>query len=157
VYLIAEAPAELYVALTNDARGGIAVYGLLFFATQLLGLLATWPNDRSPGRIIFTFACASTACLCPLVFGFPSEMWVAHALFWPTLAVCHYARATMAGRLLVFSTLLALVLTHAGGLILAVLILATLLLRGARDETYLRAAGVFPAAIAIWALVKVAF
>src|SRR5262249_10811946 len=112
VYLIAEAPAELYVALTNDARGGIALYGLLSFTTQLLGLLATWLSDRSPGRVIFTFACASTACLCPLVFGFPSEMWVAHAVFWPTLAVCHYARANTAGRPLGFSSLPALGLTH---------------------------------------------
>lgn len=154
VYLIAEAPAEIYVALTNDPGGGIVLYGLLFFATPLLGLAATWAADRSPGRMIFSFACASTACLCPLVFGFPTEMWVAHALFWPTLAVCHYARANIAGSTLIFSALLALIFTHGGAVILALLILSTLLLRGARDAMYLRTAGIFPVALSIWALVK---
>jgi len=157
VYLIAEAPAEFYVALTDDPRGGIVLYGLLFFATQLVGLLATWAGDRSPGRIIFSFACASTACLCPLVFGFPSEMWVAHALFWPTLAVCHYARANTVGSVLIFSALLALIFTHGGAVLLGVLILATLLLRGARDPAYVRAARFFLMAVLIWALVKLIF
>ena len=92
VYVITYLPPDLYVALTRDARGGIILQGFLFFAAQLIGLAATWAADRSKGRLIFTFACASTACLCPLVFGFPTEMWMAHALFWPALAVCHYAR-----------------------------------------------------------------
>ncbi len=154
VYLIAEAPAQFYVALTDDPRGGIVLYGFLFFSTQLLGLLATWAGDRSPGRLIFTVACASTACLCPLVFGFPSEMWVAHALFWPTLAIGHYGRANIATRIWIFLALLALVFTHGGALILGVLILSTLLLRGVRDPAYVRAARLFLMAISIWALVK---
>ena len=155
-FLVTLLPAEIYVELTKDARGGITVYGLLFFAAPLLGLLATFAADRSKGRIIFSYACLSTACLCPLVFGFPTEMWMAHSLFWPTLALCHYGRGGIAGGALVFPMLLALVLTHEAALLLAAAIVATLALRGWRNGALLRALGAFLAAIAIWGLVKVA-
>ncbi len=141
VYLATGLPAEIYVHLTGDVRGGLTVLGLLFFAAQPAGLAATWAADRSRGRVIFTYACASTACLCPLVFGFPTEMWVAHALFWPTLAFCHYAPAGPRAIALLFALLLALVLTHAGAVVLALVILATMTLRGTRDTAFLRAAG----------------
>lgn len=157
VYLFSYLPAEAYVALTGDARGGITAYGLLFFGAQLLGLLATWAADRSQGSVIFRYACLSTACLCPLVFGFPTEMWMAHALFWPTLAVCHYARAGIKGAILVFALMLALVFTHEGALIFAAAILMTLLLRGLRDGAFLRAACALLAVASIWAVIKAMF
>ena len=68
------------------------LYGLLFYSAPLLGLIGTWAADRSQGRVFFSFACCSTALLCPLIFGFPTEMWLAHALFWPALAVSHSRR-----------------------------------------------------------------
>ena len=157
VYLFSYVPAETYIALTRDARGGIVAYGFLFFVAQLLGLAATFAADRSRGRIVFCTACASTACLCPLVFGFPTEMWMAHAVFWPALAVCQYVRAGIAGSALAFAVLLALVLTHEGAVILAIAILSTLLLRGVRDKAFLRAAGIFVVVMAIWVLMKAAF
>jgi hypothetical protein len=153
VYLFSLLPAETYVELTRDARGGIVIYGFLFFVAQLLGLLATFAADRSKDRIIFSYACVSTACLCPLVFGFPTEMWMAHALFWPALAICHYTRGGIGGFALVFAVLLALVFTHGGALIFAAAILATLLLRGMRDAAFLRAAGAFVVVMSIWAVV----
>jgi len=156
VYLFSLLPAETYVGLTGDARGGIELYGFLFYAAQLLGLAATFAADRSNGRIVFAYACLSTACLCPLVFGFPTEMWMAHAVFWPALAVCHYARPGIVGMIAVFAALLALVLTHEGALIFAAAIVSTLLLRGLRDAALLRAAGAFVVALAIWALVRLA-
>jgi hypothetical protein len=140
VYLLSSLPGEIYVALTDDARGGIAVYGFLFFAAPLVGLVATFAADRSKGRVISAFACGSTACLCPLVFGFPTEMWIAHALFWPTLALGHFARRDAAGSALVFAALAALAFTHEGALVLAIVIVATLLLRGRHDAAFLRAA-----------------
>ncbi|MFI4961848.1 MAG: hypothetical protein ACHP82_10415, partial [Hyphomicrobiales bacterium] len=87
-YVFAYIPAEAYVALTKNAKGGIVVYGLLFFSAPMLGLLATLAADHTTSRVIFVYACLSTACLCPLVFGAPTEMWMAHAVFWPALAVC---------------------------------------------------------------------
>jgi len=157
VYLFCHLPAETYVELTGEPYGGIVVYGFLFFVAPLLGLTATFAADRSQGRIIFSYACLSTACLCPLVFGFPTEMWMAHALFWPTLAVCHYARNSNRGIALVFATLLALVFTHEGALIFAVTIVATLSFRGVRDAAFLRAAAAFFVVLSIWAIVKAAF
>jgi hypothetical protein len=153
VYLFAYVPAETYVGLTGDARGGIDIYGLLFFGSQALGLAATYAADGSKGRIIFCTACVSVACLCPLVFGYPTEMWMAHALFWPTLAVCHYARESVAGYATVFAALTALVFTHEGALVFAVAILATLLLRGTRDAAFRRTAAALLGVMAIWALV----
>jgi hypothetical protein len=155
VYLLTEMPAEIYVGLTRDVRGGIAIYGFLFFAAQLMGLISTWLADNSGNRIIFTFACASTACLCPLVFGFPTEMWVAHAVFWPALAVCHYSRGGIAGNILVFAMLLALVLSHEGGLVLAVVIWITLILLGPKGAAFLRTSGGLLASLLVWTLVKV--
>ena len=157
VYLLSLLPAEAYVGLTGDPGGGIIVYGFLFFVAPFLGLIATLAADRSKGRIIFGYACFSTACLCPLVFGFPTEMWMAHALFWPTLAVAHYARRTIGGTTLLFALLLMLILTHEGALVLAAAIVATLLLRGLRDKVFLRGAGALLVAVSIWAAVKLIF
>lgn len=157
VYVISHLPAEIYVGLSGDAAGGIVIYGFLFFASPLLGLGVTYVADRSPARIFFTAACLSTAVLCPLVFAFPTEMWMAHAMFWPALAVCHGARDGIGGIILVFAALLALVLTHEGALVFAFAILATVAMRGLRDALFARAAGALLAAVAVWGAVKTAF
>jgi hypothetical protein len=157
VYLFCYLPAETYIGLTGDASGGIAVYGFLFFAAQIFGLTVTLAADRSEGRIIFSYACLSTACLCPLVFGFPTEMWMAHALFWPALAMSHSSRGGIGGNALVFAILLALVFTHEGALILGVVILVTPLFRGVRGAAFLGAAGSFLAIMSIWCAVKATY
>ncbi len=153
-YIFAFVPAEAYVGLTKDARGGIIIYGLLHFSAPLLSLLATRAVDRSPRRTILGWACLSTACVCPLVFGFPTEMWMAHALFWPALALCLYAPATPRATALVFVTLVALVFTHEGAVVFAVAIVATVFLHGRRDAAFVRTIVAFAAAMAIWTGVK---
>lgn len=154
VYIFSLRPAEAVVALTGSAAGGIVVYGLLWYAAPLVGLAATYAADRSNGRVIFSYACFSTALLCPLVFGFPTEMWLAHALFWPALAVSHHARPGLGGTALVFAVFLALIFTHEGAVIFAAVIVATQGLRGLRDRAFLRAAAAFGVALAIWVAVK---
>jgi hypothetical protein len=156
VYVFASAPAEAYIHLTRDANGGLDLYGFLFFAAPLLGLIATFAADRSKDRIITSFACSSTASLCPLVFGFPTEVWMAHALFWPTLAVCQYARRGIAGMALVFVALLALVFSYDGALVFAVAIVATLLLRGMWNAAFIRAGLCLLVVTAIWTSVRAA-
>jgi energy-converting hydrogenase Eha subunit B len=153
-YVFSFVPAETYVALTGHAKGGIVVYGLMQFAAPLLGLLATLAADRSKDRVIFQYTCLSTACLCPLVFGFPTEMWMAHALFWPALAVCHYAPVARSGAVAVFAALLALLVTHEGAVLFGLAILATLVLRGCRDPAFIRAVAAFTVAMTIWLIVK---
>jgi hypothetical protein len=157
VYLFCFVPAEAYVAATGDARGGINVYGFLFLSSQFLGLAATFAADRSRGRIIFGYACFSTACLSPLVYGAPTEMWMAHALFWPALALCHYARQSLAGFALLVTVLVALILTHEGAVVLAVALISTALLCGWRDARFRRAAGALVIALSVWAIVKSVF
>jgi hypothetical protein len=148
-------PAEIYVGLSGNPGAGIVVYGLLFYLAPLIGLIGTFTADRSHGRIIFAYACCSTALLCPLVFGFPTEMSLAHALFWPALAVSHYAKRTVIGTALVFVMMLTLAFTHEGALVLAFAIVATLAPRGWRGALFLRAAAVLVAVLAISAAARI--
>jgi hypothetical protein len=154
VFFLSLWPAEAYVGLTGDPHGGIAIYGFLFYVAPLAGLAGTFIVDRSRDRIMFVYACASTALLCPLVFGFPTEMWMAHALFWPTLASAHYARRCTLGTALVAIMMAALVFTHAGGVVLALVVVVTLGLHGLRHPLFLRGAIVLLAALAAWFIVK---
>ena len=154
-YVFAYVPAEAYVALTQNAKGGIVVYGLLFFSAPMLGLLATLAADRTIGRVIFGYACLSTACLCPLVFGVPTEMWIAHAVFWPVLAVCLCAPTNLRGAAAVFVGLLALVFTHEGAIVLSAAILFAIFLRGWHDLIFVRTLGAFFVVITIWLIVKI--
>ena len=140
VFLLTLWPAETLVGITGNPRAGIILYGLLFYVAPLAGLAATYAADRSPGRLIFVYGCGSTALLCPLTFGFPTEMWLAHAIFWPALALGHYAKPTPVGALLVFIAWLLLAFTHEGALVSLVVIVATLALRGLRSMIFVRAA-----------------
>lgn len=155
VYFLSLWPAELYVGLSGNPGAGIVVYGLLFYVAPLAGLIGTFAADRSRDRIIFVYACFSTALLCPLVFGFPTEMWLAHALFWPALAASHYANRALVGTVLVFILLLTLAFTHEGALILTFAIVATLAPRGLRDAAFLRAAAVLIVISAVSAAAKI--
>jgi hypothetical protein len=155
VFFLSLLPAQTYVGLSGDPGAGIVVYGLLFYLAPLAGLIGTFAADRSHGRVIFVYACCSTALLCPLVFGFPTEMWLAHALFWPTLAVCHYAKRTAAGTALVLVMMLALAFTHEGALVLAFAIVATLAPRGWRDASFLRAAAVMAVVLTLSVATKI--
>ena len=140
VFLLTLLPAEVVVGITSNPWAGIIAYGLLFYVSPLVGLAVTYAADRSPDRIIFVYACGSTALLCPLIFGFPTEMWLAHAIFWPALALSHYAKPTSAGALRVFTAWLLLAFTHEGALVLLLAIAATLAPRGLRSATFVRAA-----------------
>jgi hypothetical protein len=155
VYFLSLLPAELYVGLSGNTAAGIVVYGLLFYIAPLAGLIGTFATDHSRNRIIFVYACFSTALLGPLVFGFPTEMWLAHALFWPALAASHYAKRTPAGTALVFILLLALAFTHEGALVLTSAIVATLSPRGVRDAVFLRAVVALIVILALSAAVKI--
>jgi hypothetical protein len=153
-YVFAYIPAETYVAISKSARGGIFIYGLLHFSAPLLGLVSTWMADRTSSRVIFIYACFSTACLCPLVFGFPTEMWMAHAVFWPALALAICAPLNRAGTAAIFIALLALIFTHEGGIIFAITILSALFLRGGGDLRFRTALGAFLIAMMIWLVVR---
>ena len=155
VFFLSLLPAETYVRVSGNPGAGIMVYGALFYAAPLAGLIGTFAADRSRNRSIFVYACCSTALLCPLVFGFPTEMWFAHAVFWPTLAVSLYAKRTFAGTVLVFIMLLILAFTHEGALVLAVGIVATLASRGLRDATFMRAAAAIVGVLALSVAVKI--
>jgi hypothetical protein len=153
-YVFVHVPAETYVALTNDPRGGILAYGLLHFSSPLLGLLVTLAVDRTANRVIFAYACLSTACLCPLVFGVPTEMLMAHSVFWPALAVTLCAPANLRGAGAIFAALLALVFTHEGAVVLSIAILLAAFLRGWRERIFDLVLAAWFAAMLIWLITK---
>jgi hypothetical protein len=155
-YLFAYVPAEAYVSLTNDAKGGIFIYGLLRFSAPLLGLLVTLATDRTRGRVVFIYACLSTACLCPLVFGAPTEMWMAHAVFWPTLAISLSASVSLRAAVAMFAAFLALVFTHEGAVVLSLAILLALCLRTGREKVFVLGLAAWSVAMLIWLVVKLA-
>jgi hypothetical protein len=155
-YLYAYLPAQAYVGWANDPRGGIALYGFLDYLAPALGLLLTFVADRSPRRTVFTFACLSTACLCPLVFGAPTELWMTHALFWPALALSHDDGGKGRRTVLIFVLLTALALTHEGAIPLLGVLLLTLALRGWQDAQLRRVSLVAAGALAVWLSVKLA-
>ena len=155
-YLYSFIPAETYVALTKDPKGGIAIYGLLRFSAQLLGLIVTLSVDRTKGRTIFVYACLSTACICPLAFGAPTEMLLTHALFWPALAICHSAPASARGAVASVVGLLLLVLTHEGAVILSAVILFAAFPRNGRGTAFIWVVAAWFAAMTIWLIVKLA-
>src|SRR4051812_6000150 len=92
VYLLMLLPAETVVAITGNPWAGIIAYGLLFYTAPLAGLAGTYAADRLPGRGSFLYAGCSTAPLCPLFFWFPTQMWLAPAIFLPSLPLIHYSR-----------------------------------------------------------------
>jgi len=157
IFVLTLLPGEIFVELTGNPLDGIKVYGFLFYAAPFFGLVGTFAADRSRGRMIFTYACGSTALLCPLVFGFPTEMWLAHALFWPTIAICLYARRNVTGAAFVFTGMLGLVLTHEGALVLALAIVFAFALRGLSDPYFQRVTGALTAALVIWLAMRIAF
>lgn len=155
VHLLTHLPAEAYVGLVGDGAGGIRLYGLLFFAAPFAGLALTWALDRSEGKVSATFACAAMACLCPLVFGFPTEMWLSQSLVWPALVAVHRGDRGLGGWALAFVLLLLLGLTHEAGLVYAVVVSATAAIWGWTSRRWLLAATALAGVCAIWMGLKV--
>jgi len=153
VYLYAHLPAEIYGSLTGNAWAAIQIYAFLFFGAQFFGLALTYWLDRTRGRSIFVFACLSNAVLCPLVFGAPSEMWVAHAFFWPALAAAHCSTRRW-NWLAAFVTFLPLAFTHEGALIFLAAILGSVLVRKNEFPRFPQCLGAALAVLAVWIFVR---
>jgi len=84
-------------------------------------------------------------------------MWMAHALFWPVLALCLFAPMNARGGAAVAVTLCALVLTHGGAIVLTLSILFALFLRGGWDRRFMRACIAFGIAMLIWIALRFIF
>lgn len=123
-YLYAPLPGQIWVALSGDAAAGVALYAALHAAAPALGLAASWVADRS--GVIRLWAAACVVLCCPMLFGFPTEMWVGMAAFWPAMALAWTPGG--AGRAALAALAMAITaLSHEAGL-LWVLGLALLLL-----------------------------
>lgn len=153
-YALTLAPGEMAVTLTGAPSVGVFVYGLCLFSAPAVSLATTFALDHAPHRPYSAFACASTALLCPLVFGFPTEMWIAHTLFWPAFACAMTAPASWRGLALLAVLMIGLVLAHEGGLVLGFGIVVATALRSLRDPKFLRALACFAFGVAVWLAVN---
>ncbi|MCB1510108.1 MAG: hypothetical protein KDJ36_04335 [Hyphomicrobiaceae bacterium] len=157
VWVYAHWPSELLVAATGAPSLGVALYGVLLFSAPLFGLLWTAAVDRSEGRVVLTAASASTALVLPLVFGFPTEMWVSHALFWPCLAMAHGGRVGIGWTVAMVMSMVALMLSHGGGVVFAGLVVASVLLRSQRRTGLMLPLAGLVAGAAVWLTMRLAF
>jgi len=153
-YALTLAPGEIVVALGGAPAAGVFVYGLCLFSAPAFSLAATFALDRAAGRPYFVFACASTALLCPLVFGFPTEMWIAHALFWPAFAGAMTAPTAWRASAWLAALMIALVLAHEGGLVLGFGVVVATALRGWRDARFRRASACYALGAVAWLAVN---
>jgi hypothetical protein len=148
-FALASLPGEEWGRLTGDPAAGVALYGALLFLAPGLGLAICWHGDRT-GRIR-VWAALSTALLCPMVYGFPTEMWFAHAALWPALALLwvpsgwRWAAGTVA--------LAVMVLSHEAGMVWAIALVAALALSPARQALGRGACALFLALLP-WAACK---
>jgi len=149
-YALTLAPGEMAVAATGSPSAGVFVYGLFLFAAPAVSLAATFVLDRAPRRPYFVFACASTVLFAPLCFGFPTEMWIAHALFWPAFACAMSVPVSAPSTALLAALIAALVLSHEGGLVLGFGIVVATALRGLRDPRFLGAIACAALAVGAW-------
>ena len=153
-YALTLAPGEVTVALTGAPSAGVFVYGLFLFVAPAASLAATFALDRDGERPYFVAACAATALLAPLVFGFPTEMWIAVALFWPTFSCAMTCRVSSASSALLAVLTCALVLSHEGGLVLGFGMVVATALRGFRDARFFRALASYGFAVVAWLVVN---
>lgn len=122
-FLLSVLPGQVLGCLVGRPALGVAAYAVLFFSAPLLGLLATRAADRA--GTLLPWAALSVLLLCPLVFGFPSELWVALAAAWPAFVLCHApgGRGRQLAAALAFAILAC---GHEAGLVTAFVILAAL-------------------------------
>jgi len=161
VYVVAYAPASALIDMTGNPAHGVRLYAFLFSVAPALGLAMTWLLDRTPDRLVFLYACLSTVLLCPLVFGFPTEMWFTHAMVWPVLALSLNPPRRWYGRIGMAAAVLALLETHEAavglGLIAAVVAIA-FGCSAAPDGRLVRARLAWPpfvVAFAVWLAIKI--
>jgi len=122
-FAAAALPGELWGRFSGDPAAGVTLYAALHGLAPAIGLAVTWAIDRS--AMIRHWAALSTALLAPVVFGFPTELWITLAALWPAYALAW----TPSGKARWLATAVALavvVLSHEAGLIWAATLLAAL-------------------------------
>ncbi len=151
-FALASLPAEAFGGVAGPAAG-VALYGVLLFAMPGLGLAACWAADGT--RVIRVWAAVATAVLCPVVFGFPTELWFAHAAAWPALALLWRPVGWRwpAG----MAALGVVVLSHEAGVIWAGVLVAALRFSPGWRVALPRAAGGLVALLLAWAACRWAF
>lgn len=146
-------PGALAARAAADPSVGLAVYGACWLLAPALGLAATAAADRSGGRVFTLWAAASTALALPLVYGFPTELWIAHAAFWPALALLNAPGGPARTAAAAVATAI-LVLSHEGGAVWAVVAVGALAFGPA--GALRRGAACLAAALVAWAALKLA-
>ncbi len=145
VWALVLRPAEWLGAWTGRVAVAEAAYVLLFYAWPLVSL-AVVARAGAPGWV-GRAAVLSHIGLLPFVFGFPTEMWVAHGAIWAALALMAAPGRAVAG----WGFLLVACLSHEAGAVWAVAAVAALWLARLKVGRHGAALG---GALAVWAAVR---
>lgn len=140
-FLYATAPAQLL-----GGEAGVWLYAALWFAAPALSLALAWRLDRD-GHIR-PWAALSSALLLPFLFGFPTELWISHAAFWPALALLWRAAPAPVSAAALGVT----ALSHEAGLVWAVFAAALAVLSPAPGAWRRAALALAPALLAWFAM-----
>jgi hypothetical protein len=143
-YLVAEA--------TGSFRWTLWTYSAAVAAVPVMGLLATRALDPWRGLLTSCCACSTVAVVLFVVF-FPTEIWVTHAMFWPTLGYAISGR----GRSYPFILpvlLAAFALTHEAALILLPMLMFIAAAHRSGGKQIAVMIMAFVVALAAWASVK---
>ena len=124
VWALVLRPAEWLGALSGRVAVAEAAYVLLFHLWPL-ACLAVVARSGAPGWV-GRAAVLSHVGLLPFVFGFPTEMWVAHGAIWAALALMAAPGRAVAG----WGFLLVACLSHEAGVVWAVAEVAALWVAG---------------------------
>ncbi|MCK8784429.1 hypothetical protein M0638_08560 [Roseomonas sp. NAR14] len=161
-FLLCVEPAAAWLALTGDDAGALRLYGMLFGAMPLLGLLASLAVLPRHARGELLWPAVSFLVFGLLTLGFPTETWLTQSAFWPLLFAIRHLPEHPAGRRGHLAALVLLgavyVFSHEAMVLgLPLLALAALRLRGGPGGRRLLAtvAAVFAALLLAWVAVKV--
>lgn len=151
-FVLTIGPPYLVAEATGNFRWALWTYSLALALCPVIGLLVTKAVD--PWRGLLTSCCAfSTVSVVPFVVFFPTEIWVTHAMFWPTLGYAVSGK----GRSYAFILPILLVvfaLTHEAALVLLpMLAFISAAHRSSNKQTYVIALGC-AAAVVAWVLLK---
>jgi hypothetical protein len=147
-YLWASWPGQEWGLLTGDPSAGVAVYAALNFLAPAAGLAAVWAADRA--GTFTSCAALSSSLLCPVLFGFPTELWISHAAIWPAFALLWRVAGHV--RWAIGTVALGIViLSHEAGVIWALTLLAALIFAPDGSQVRRRALLSFGLAMLVWA------
>lgn len=152
-YSLGVIPAAQFGRLTGSGAGAVHLYAILYICWPTLGVVATRLLDNTTDKHVSAFCNVATLTTPYYAYGFPTEVWISFALFWPTLCCCICAQSSIVRLAALFVLLPLLLFTHEAA-ILFFPILAGVAICFCRGRQRLLILATIVAVLALWAAVR---